>query len=393
MSEPARFSAGSRCPPTQSFNTTTSMGRLTLNVLLSFTQFEREVIGERVRDKIAASKTKGLWVGGPAPLGYRSEKKKLIVVETDAALVRRIFQLYLDLGSVGAVAETLNNEGVRTRPGAVFRVGMLAHLLKNRFYLGEIVWRGASHRGEHAPIVDPEIFEAVQHAIQNAAIDRKGRAANTAYTLAGLLHDDAGNRMSPSHTRKNGARYRYYVSQAVILHRKTEAGSIPRVSAPEIETAVSAAATPRERISRIVLHRHHLLIELAHEVDDAEPPAPLAIPFAGKPQGRRKGIVHEPSQQPRLDHDAAEPILTMIAQARRWMAQLINGSAATTDEIAIREGVGERNIRKLLPLACLSPKIIGAIADGTAPANLTVSKLCAALPHDWATQERRLLVQ
>lgn len=378
---------------TQSFNTTTSMGRLTLNVLLSFAQFEREVIGERVRDKIAASKTKGLWVGGPVPLGYRSEKKKLIVVETDAALVRRIFRLYLALGSVGAVAETLNNEGVSTRLGAMFRVGMLAHLLKNRFYLGEIDWRGASHRGEHAPIVDPEMFEAVQRAMQTAAIDRKGRAANTAYALAGLLHDDAGNRMSPSHTRKNGVRYRYYVSQAVIQHRKTEAGSIPRISAPEIEAAVSAAATPQECINRIVLHRHRLLIELKPAVDGAVPAESISLPFAWEPQGRRKGIVHEPSQQPRLDYDAAEPILTMIAQARRWMAQLIDGSVGTTDEIATREGVGERNIRKLLPLACLSPKIIGAIADGTAPANLTVSRLCAALPHDWGTQEHRLLVQ
>ena len=206
---------------TQSFNTTTSMGRLTLNVLLSFAQFEREVIGERVRDKIAASKTKGLWVGGPVPLGYRSEKKQLVLVEQDAALVRRIFQLYLDCGSVGAVAEDLNRDGIRTRHGAVFRVGMLAHLLKNRFYLGEIVWRGSSYRGEHAPIVSATTFEAVQQAIQAAAINRKGRSANSAFSLAGILHDDAGNRMSPSHTRKNGALSLFFFSQALIPHRNT----------------------------------------------------------------------------------------------------------------------------------------------------------------------------
>lgn len=380
---------------TQSFNTTTSMGRLTLNVLLSFAQFEREVIGERVRDKIAASKTKGLWVGGPVPLGYRSEKKQLVVVEKDADLVRRIFQLYLDLGSVGAVAETLDREGVQTRLGHSFRVGMLAHLLKNRFYLGDIVWRGASYRGAHVPIVDHETFNAVQRALATAAIDRKGRSANTAFTLARLLHDDAGNRMSPSHARKNGARYRYYVSQALIQHRKEEAGSIARISAPEIEAAVLAEAPDRNRIARVVLHRDSLLIE-TRPTDDASNTGgtidAIRIPFVWRPQGRRKGIAHEPSQKPRLDHDSAEAVLTVIAQAKRWTAELIDGSVASTDEIAAREGVGERNIRKLLPLACLSPNIIRAIADGTAPANLTISRLSAALPHDWQSQEQRFLL-
>ena len=380
---------------TQSFNTTTSMGRLTLNVLLSFAQFEREVIGERVQDKIAASKIKGLWVGGPVPPGYRSEKKQLVVVERDAALVRRIFQLYLDLGSVGAVAEMLYREGIITRLGHSFRVGMLAHLLKNRFYLGDIVWRGISYRGAHVPIVDLQTFDAVQRALATAAIDRKGRSANTAFTLAGLLHDDAGNRMSPSHARKNGARYRYYVSQALIQHRKAEAGSIARVSAPEAEAAVLAAMPNPNQIARIVLQQDCLFIELRSqdEASDASTTTEaIRIPFAWQPQRRRKGIAHEPTQKPRLDHDSAEAILTMIAQARRWMAQLIDGSMPSTDSIAIREGMGERNIRKLLPLAGLSPNIIRAIADGTAPANLTISRLTASLPHDWASQEQRILV-
>ncbi|AMJ63659.1 resolvase [Bosea sp. PAMC 26642] len=375
---------------TQSFNTTTSMGRLTLNVLLSFAQFEREVIGERVRDKIAASKTKGLWVGGPIPLGYRSEKKQLVIVEKDAALVRRIFQLYLDLGSVGAVAETLDREGIRTRLGHGFRVGMLAHLLKNRFYLGEIVWREVSHRGAHTPIVAPEVFEAVQRGLHTAAVARKGRAANTVFTLAGLLHDDAGHRMSPSHSRKKGARYRYYVSQALLQHRKAEAGSIARISAPEIEAVVLSASPRLDEIAKVSLHRDCLVIELLSPGNAGT--SAITVPFAWQPQGRRKGVAHESAQKPRLDHDSAEAVLTAIAQAKRWMTQLIDGSVASTDEIATREGVGERNIRKLLPLACLSPNIIRAIADGTAPANLTISRLSAALPHDWATQEHRILV-
>src|SRR6202035_1280536 len=149
---------------TQSFNTTSSMGRLTLNVLLSFAQFEREVIGERVRDKIAASKRKGLWVGGPVPLGYRSIGKKLIVVEEEAEQVRTIFRRYLALGSIGLLIEDLHRCGVRPRPrvgsdgGTInptrFMVGPLAYLLKNRFYIGEVVYRGEVYPGEQQPIVD-----------------------------------------------------------------------------------------------------------------------------------------------------------------------------------------------------------------------------------------------
>ena len=157
---------------TQSFNTTSSMGRLTLNVLLSFAQFEREVIGERVRDKIAASKRKGIWVGGPVPLGYRSVGKKLEVVPEEAALVLKIFGDYLRLGSIGALAGELDREGVRPRPRALangstiaaerFMVGPLAHMLKNRFYIGEIVYRGEIHQGEHERILDRDLFDAVQ---------------------------------------------------------------------------------------------------------------------------------------------------------------------------------------------------------------------------------------
>src|SRR5207245_2439470 len=149
---------------TQSFNTTSSMGRLTLNVLLSFAQFEREVIGERVRDKIAASKRKGIWVGGPVPLGYRCIDKKILVVAAEAAAVRTIFARYLELGSVRALAQDLDRRGIRSKPrrlsngrtigGGRFGVGALAYLLKNRFYIGELVYRGEVHHGEHEPILD-----------------------------------------------------------------------------------------------------------------------------------------------------------------------------------------------------------------------------------------------
>src|SRR5450755_4561158 len=233
---------------TQSFNTTTSMGRLTLNVLLSFAQFEREVIGERVRDKIAASKRKGIWVGGPVSLGYRCIDKKLVVVPDEAETVRAIFTRYLELGSMGALIEDLDRRGIRTkangltngsvRGGIRFGVGSLAHLLKNRFYIGEVVYRGAIHHGEHEPILEGELFEAVQAKLAANTVTRQVRLKGSPAILTGRIFDDRGNRMSPSHSNKLGVRYRYYVSHAILQQRKAEAGSVARVPAAEIEKLV-----------------------------------------------------------------------------------------------------------------------------------------------------------
>jgi site-specific DNA recombinase len=233
---------------TQSFNTTSSMGRLTLNVLLSFAQFEREVIGERVRDKIAAFKRKGLWVGGPVPLGYRCRDKKLEIVPEEAEAVRTIFTLYLELGSIGALLAELDRRGIRTKVngrhdgqksgGIRFGVGSLAHLLKNRFYIGEVVYRGEVHSGEHEPILNRDLFEAVQAKRAANGVARQLRLRGSAAILAGRLFDDRGNRMSPTHANKHGARYRYYVSHALLQNRKNEAGSVARVPAPEVESLV-----------------------------------------------------------------------------------------------------------------------------------------------------------
>ncbi|MCK0195291.1 hypothetical protein MWN34_00005 [Ancylobacter sp. 6x-1] len=202
--------------------------------------------------------------------------------------------------------------------------------------------------------------------------------------------------MSPSHANKAGVRYRYYVSQALLQHRKNEAGSIARVSAPDVEAAILGflpldRSELSERIARITLHRDRLIVHMKGEQD--EPPSkPIAIPFAWQPQGRRKGIVHEPaSKKVQLAPSIAKSILIAISRARRWMAELIEGIVASPNDIAIREGMGERNVRKLLPLACLSPALVRAIVDGTAPADLTISSLTAALPHDWAAQEQRFL--
>jgi DNA invertase Pin-like site-specific DNA recombinase len=193
---------------TQSFNTTTSMGRLTLNILLSFAQFEREVIGERVRDKIAASKRKGMWVGGPVPLGYAALAKRIVVAPDEAATVRTIFSRYLELGSVRALAQHLERGGTRTKQrklasgriigGGAFGVGALAYLLRNRFYIGEVVYRGETFRGDHEPILDPTLF---------AVPCRRCRIRGVPALLAGRLFDEQGHRMTPTHTNKKGVRY------------------------------------------------------------------------------------------------------------------------------------------------------------------------------------------
>src|SRR3977135_2051238 len=185
---------------TQSFNTTSSMGRLTLNVLLSFAQFEREVIGERVRDKIAASKRKGIWVGGPVSLGSRRGDKKLEVVPDEAKLVQKIFADYLRIGSIGALAASLHREQIRPRPRTLskiatkrFMVGPLAHILRNRFYIGEIVYRGELHRGEHEPILDRRLFDAVQARLAEQAVERGVARSRSSAILTGKIFDDRSN--------------------------------------------------------------------------------------------------------------------------------------------------------------------------------------------------------
>jgi site-specific DNA recombinase len=232
---------------TQSFNTTTSMGRLTLNVLLSFAQFEREVTGERIRDKIAASKRKGLWMGGVVPLGYRCEARKLHVDEEEAAIVRTIFDLYLELGSVRALQRELRRRDVRTRVrtlatgrtigGVRLTSGPLAHILSNRHYLGEINHRGQSWPGEHATIIDAETFAKVQANLDGQRIARAARLKSNALLL-GKLFNEAGERLTPSYAIKQGVRYHYYISTSAMQSRERVAASTHRLPAPALEAAV-----------------------------------------------------------------------------------------------------------------------------------------------------------
>jgi site-specific DNA recombinase len=217
---------------TQSFNTTTSMGRLTLNVLLSFAQFEREVTGERIRDKIAASKKKGMWMGGQPALGYDVKDRKLVVNDAEAEAVRSIFRRYLDLGSVRELKAELDTQGAVSKHrtaadgsaygGGSFSRGALYQMLQNRIYRGEIVHKGAAYPGEHPGIVDEELWRQVQEKLEANGVERSGARDRVKldYLLAGVLFDADGEAMTPTHAVKKGVRYRYYVSRRLITDVK-----------------------------------------------------------------------------------------------------------------------------------------------------------------------------
>jgi len=226
------------------------MGRLTLTVLLSFAQFEREVIGERIRDKIAASKQKGMWMGGVPPLGYRVQDRKLVIVDSEAELVRSIFRRYAELGSVRLLKAELEAQGSKSKSwtsasgrvigGKPFSRGALYLMLRNRTYRGEIVHQGQSHPGEHPPIIDPPLWDAVQMWLAGNTAERNSRTRTRKPSLlAGMLFDDAGARMTPSYADKQGTRYRYYVSP-LITQDQRESSTALRIPAGEIEHLVTS---------------------------------------------------------------------------------------------------------------------------------------------------------
>ena len=227
---------------TQQFNTTTSMGRLTLNILLSFAQFEREVTGERIRDKIAASKKKGMWVGGRVPIGYKKENKKLVIDEENAQKVRFIFDKYLELKSVPKLKNWLESENIKTRTGKIFAKGELYHVLSNKVYIGKIVHKDNVYGGEHKGIIENIIFENVQKLLFENKVDKIcGTKCSSNSLLAGLIFDDNNNRMSPSHSISRKRRYRYYVSQANKSYNNLKAGSVSKIPAGEIENFIVQA--------------------------------------------------------------------------------------------------------------------------------------------------------
>jgi DNA invertase Pin-like site-specific DNA recombinase len=235
---------------TQAFNTATSMGRLTLNVLLSFAQFEREVTGERIRDKIAASKKKGMWMGGYPPLGYDVKDRKLLVNEAEAETVRYIFRRYQELGSVRLLKEHLDAAGIvskrRTAPdgrlygGKLIARGALYHMLQNSIYHGDIVHKSQAYSGEHAPIIEEDLWQKVQTTLAANRVDRAtGKDSHHVSLLAGLIYDAHGELMTPSHAVKKGVRYRYYVSKSLLTGGVKTARRGQRIPASHIEALVT----------------------------------------------------------------------------------------------------------------------------------------------------------
>jgi site-specific DNA recombinase len=409
---------------TQSFNTTTSMGRLTLNMLLSFAQFEREVSSERVRDKIAASKAKGIWVGGSIPLGYATVNKKLVIVPAEAETVRLIFRRYLELGSINALIEDLDRNRIRTRSRRLtsgqtrgnirFGTGALSYLLRNRLYLGEVVFKGSIYTGEHPPILERELFDAVQTKLAGQATSRQLKIRASAAILAGRIYDDRGNRMTPSHTNKRGARYRYYVSHALLQKRHKEAGTKGRVSAPELEAMVvkvgrehlgrcdgavgaDERAIVEQAIQKVVVKARVIEIYFngasdKDAVDDEEAIGSgqlISVPWSSTTNGAAKGIVDAPQSIPQTSPIERDALLTAIAKARMWIEDLTEGRAVSFAEIAKREGKVERHIRLLAPLAFISPRFTSDITNGLATSS-AVTELAKRVPYSWRYQQDEL---
>jgi DNA invertase Pin-like site-specific DNA recombinase len=403
---------------TQQFNTTTSMGRLTLNVLLSFAQFEREVTGERIRDKIGASKRKGLWVGGMVPLGYVSRDKKLFVDEEEAERVRTIFQRYLDLGSIGLLLADLRERGVvtkvrplsdgRTVGGIPFTRGPLAYLLRNRFYIGEVMFKGQICPGEHRPILDRDLFEAVQRKLAEQRNGHRAARASPEALLTRRIFDDRGNRMTPSHSRRGAARYRYYISSALIQGRPQAAGAVTRVPAAKVDAVIvealrrhigpDASSDDTElintRVRRIEVRRTEIAISLASEDHDSEEetvdPPVLTVPWSKTPHRRFRDVLVPEGQAEAhpIRSDTRNKLVAAIARGRQWLTEIEAGTV-TFDGIATREACSKRHVHMTISLAFLAPSLVKAAIEGRLPQGIGVARLCDA-PVAWVCQHRML---
>lgn len=402
---------------TQQFNTTSSMGRLTLNVLLSFAQFEREVTGERIRDKIAASKRKGMWMGGNPPLGYDCRDRKLMVVEAEAETVRHIFRRYTALGNVRALKVDLDAAGVvsklwtsatgRRVGGKSFARGALYHLLQNRLYLGEIVHKGQSYPGQHAAIVDQSLWDEVQAMLTTNRVDRKrGTNAKEPSLLAGVLFDEHGRRLTPSHANKGERRYRYYVTDP----RDDSVVPAIRLPAKEMENAVlaelgrylskarGASGSPsimeadcievlKTNVFKVVLGDADLAIFIEAQGDHEE--QHLRVPYSLRRRGVEAKLILDPAidlRQPNPD-----PVLIRgVAKAYLWNKRLLAGDPPSLRALARAEGVTVRYIQKMLPLAFLCPHVVTQILDGQQPQEFTLETIVNSLiPRKWEAQALR----
>ena len=352
------------------------MGRLTLNVLLSFAQFEREVTSERIRDKIAASKRKGLWVGGMAPLGYDTKDRKISVNEVEADRVRTIFRSYLRLGSLSLLMADLRKQGIVTKVrtlksgatvgGIPFTRGPLAHLLRNRFYIGEVMFKGEVLAGEQPAIVDRDLFDAVQAKLSEQLNNHKTTRLKSEALLAGRIFDDRGNRMTPSHVRKRGIKYRYYLSAALLQGQPERAGAVSRIPAAEIEGLVvrsvrdylkqseeiEDAVLISTHVARIEVQSDQLVIELTNAKGIGSKRSrsrnTLKVPWHKTPLKRRREILVPASVLPQdaraMRSENRALLISSIARGRRWLNELITDPTANAESIATRDGCSVRKV-------------------------------------------------
>jgi site-specific DNA recombinase len=405
---------------TQQFNTTTSMGRLTLNVLLSFAQFEREVTSERIRDKISASKRKGLWVGGMVPLGYKVKNRKVVVIKNEADRVRTIFRRYLELGSLSLLMQDLRQRKILTKVrelssgrsvgGNPLTRGPLAHLLRNRFYIGEVSYRGEVLPGEQPAILDRELFEAVQRKLDEQRTNHSTKRATSESLLISRIFDDRGNPMTPSHARKKGKRYRYYLSSPLIQGLPERAGSVRRVSAPEVETIVieavrrrlkdSTAATDHElvntHVTRVEVHAEQLAIKLVRKgnqkANGKAENVVFYIPWKKNTLKRRREVIVPVSSGHDVRPIRSETriaLVTSIATGRRWLHEIVTGTVADVEQIASREKCSVRQVNMTISLAFLSPTLVKAAIDGRLPRGIGIARLRDA-PAEWSRQHAML---
>jgi DNA invertase Pin-like site-specific DNA recombinase len=448
---------------TQQFNTTTSMGRLTLNVLLSFAQFEREVTAERIRDKIAASRRKGLWMGGAPPLGYDVKGKKLVVNEAEAQVVRRLFEAYLRQGSTKALAAWTESEGITTKlrhaadgsiraGGKPFSRGNLHALLSYRAYIGEVTHKGSAYPGEQAPIVPLPLWHEVQMRLKAASSSVRPRTCSGETSLlTGLLFDETGDRLTPSHTTKQGRRYRYYLSRRLVEGNANDQTGW-RLPAREIEAAVlqflgqllrssdqliaileshsppaaylgqslTMAQALADRLQHACLQeRRDLIVSLLRRIslsngslifkldrgnlmqalgsqvsrsmstEDSVEDADIVAPFRRRRRGVETRLVLGLTPQ----SEGRDPILsTTIARAHAWFRQLTSTPHASVDGLSRQHGIPPSEISRLLPLAFLAPDIVDSILAGQQPPNLTTKALTRSsmLPISWEQQRKTL---
>jgi DNA invertase Pin-like site-specific DNA recombinase len=391
---------------TQQFNTTTSMGRLTLNVLLSFAQFERELSSERVRDKVAASRRKGKWTGGTVPLGYEARDKKLVINPTEAETVRIIFRRYIELQSFGRLVADLDKRGIVTKRrntkvkkyngGIPFTYGPLAHFLKNRIYIGETGHGDKWYPGEHKAIIDRKAFDKVQELLASGTNKRKIKRSESGALLIGKLFDDRGNAMSPSFSTKNGVRYKFYVSSALLRGRKAEAGSVARVSATDIEGRLINALRERLKIDKTVLDADIIgdyvaRAELSSRAVKASttPAAKIrsnhfTIPWQPRQLGSVSIVEADGERQP----DAK--LVQAIVRACAWLRDLQNNKFDTVEALAASVKLHPKLVRQELRYAFLAPNIAAAILNGEQPATLSLPRIPKTLPLAWSKQRQAL---